>query len=147
MDTLSYKTKSANKQTVVKNWHIIDAENQTVGRIASRLAMVIRGKHKASFTPHVDCGDKVIVLNAGKVKFSGNKLNDKEYQTYSGYPGGQKITKAKDLMSKKPTQILYNAVKGMLPKNKLQDVALKNLLLFEGTDHPHAAQKPKTLEI
>ncbi len=147
MDSLSYKTKSANKQTVVKSWYIIDAENQTVGRLATKLAMVIRGKHKASFTPHVDCGDKVIVLNAGKVKFTGSKLNDKEYQTYSGHPGGQKIKTAKELLSSKPTQVLFNAVKGMLPKNKLQDVAMKNLLLFEGTEHPHSAQKPKTLEL
>lgn len=147
MDSLSYKTKSANKQTVVKEWFIVDAENQTVGRLATKLAMIIRGKHKASFTPHVDCGDKVIVLNAGKVRFTGSKLHDKEYQTFSGYPGGQKTATAKELLQRKPTQVLYNAVKGMLPKNKLQDVALKNLLLFEGTEHPHSAQKPKTLEI
>ena len=147
MDSLSYKTKSANKQTVVKDWYIVDAENQTVGRLASKLAMVVRGKHKASFTPHVDCGDKVIVLNADKIRFTGNKLNDKEYQTFSGYPSGQKRAKAKEMLAKKPTFILHAAVKGMLPKNKLQDVALKNLLLFEGTDHPHGAQKPKTLEI
>ncbi|MFY0673592.1 MAG: 50S ribosomal protein L13 [Bacteroidia bacterium] len=147
MDSLSYKTKSANKQTVVKNWYIIDAENQTVGRLASKIAMIIRGKHKASFTPHVDCGDKVVVLNAGKVKFTGKKLTQKEYQTFSGYPSGQKSATAKEMLNRKPTSVLYSAVKGMLPKNKLQDVALKNLLLFEGTDHPHAAQKPKTLEI
>jgi large subunit ribosomal protein L13 len=147
MDSLSYKTKSANKQTVVKNWYIVDAENQTVGRLASKIAMVIRGKHKASFTPHVDCGDKVVVLNAGKVRFTGKKLNQKEYQTFSGYPSGQKSATAKEMMDRKPTFVLFNAVKGMLPKNKLQDVALKNLMLFEGTDHPHTAQKPKTLEI
>jgi len=147
MDSLSYKTISANKQTSVKDWYIVDAENLTVGRLATKLAMVVRGKHKASFTPHVDCGDKVVVLNAGKVRFTGSKLNDKEYQTFSGYPGGQKTATAKELMQRKPTQVLYNAVKGMLPKNKLQAVALKNLLLFEGTEHPHTAQKPKTLEI
>lgn len=146
MDTLSYKTKSANKASVVKNWYIIDAENQTVGRLASRIAMVIRGKNKPSFTPHVDCGDKVIVINAEKVRFTGSKMNDKEYQTFSGYPGGQKTIVAKDLIVKKPTNILYHAVKGMLPKNKLQDVALKNLILVEGTEHNHGAQKPQKLE-
>lgn len=147
MDSLSYKTLSANKATVVKNWYIVDAENQTVGRLASKLAMIVRGKNKPDFTPHVDCGDKVIVINADKVRFTGNKMREKEYQTFSGYPGGQKTTKAHEMMVKKPTQILYNAVKGMLPKNKLQAVALKNLLLFEGTDHPHAAQKPQTLDL
>lgn len=147
MDSLSYKTQSANRQTVTKKWFVIDAENQTVGRLATKLAMVIRGKHKASFTPHVDCGDHVIVLNAGKVRFTGSKLQDKEYQTFSGYPSGQKTATAKELMDRKPTQVLYNAVKGMLPKNKLQAVALKNLLLLEGTDHPHGAQKPQTLEL
>lgn len=146
MDTLSYKTQSANKASVVKNWYIIDAENQTVGRLASRIAMVIRGKNKASFTPHVDCGDKVIVINADKVRFTGSKMNNKEYQTFSGYPGGQKKIVAKDLMDKKPTNVLYHAVKGMLPKNKLQDVALKNLILVEGAEHNHGAQKPQTLE-
>ena len=146
MDTLSYKTKSANKETVQKNWFIVDAENQTVGRLASRIAMVIRGKHKASFTPHVDCGDKVIVINADKVRFTGNKINDKEYITFSGYPGGQKRATAREMLEKHPTRVLRYAVKGMLPKNKLQDVFLKNLLLFEGTEHPHAAQKPQPLE-
>ena len=146
MDTLSYKTKSANKASVVKNWYVLDAENQTVGRLASNLAKVIRGKNKPSFTPHVDCGDKVIVLNADKVVFSGSKMNQKEYQTFSGYPSGQKSIVAKDLMAKKPTQVLYNAVKGMLPKNKLQAVALKNLILVEGTEHNHTAQKPQKLE-
>ncbi|MBI3141412.1 MAG: 50S ribosomal protein L13 [Bacteroidetes bacterium] len=146
MDSLSYKTISANKNTVVRQWYVVDAENQTVGRLASKLANIIRGKHKASFTPHVDCGDKVIVLNAGKVRFTGKKLKDKEYQTFSGYPGGQKIATAKQLLDRKPTHVLYHAVKGMLPKNKLQAVALKNLLLFEGSEHPHAAQQPKPLK-
>lgn len=147
MNTLSYKTKSANAATVTKNWYVIDAENQTVGRLASRIATIIRGKNKADFTPHVDCGDKVIVLNAGKVKFTGKKYHEKEYITFSGHPGGQKRARAKEIFEKKPTMILFNAVKGMLPGNKLRDVALKNLHLFEGTEHPHGAQKPHKLEI
>lgn len=146
MNTLSYKTLSANSDTVVKNWYIVDAENQTVGRLASKLANIIRGKNKPSFTPHVDCGDKVIVINAEKIRFTGNKMNEKIYQTFSGYPGGQKEATPKQLLQRKPTHILFSAVKGMLPKNKLQAVALRNLLLFEGNQHPHSAQKPQTLE-
>ncbi|MCB0738114.1 MAG: 50S ribosomal protein L13 [Bacteroidetes bacterium] len=147
MDSLSYKTISANKGTVVKNWYVIDAENQVVGRLASKIAMVVRGKHKASFTPHVDCGDKVIVLNADKIRFTGNKMDAKEYISHSGYPGGQKSVTPRILLEKKPHEVLRKAVRGMLPNNKLRDVALKNLLMYSGTEHPHAAQKPQTLEI
>lgn len=147
MDSLSYKTKSANSATVKKDWYIIDAENQVVGRIASQLAKVIRGKNKASFTPHVDCGDKVIVLNADKVRFTGNKIRDKKYLTFTGYPGGQKSTSATEMFEKHPTRVLYNAVKGMLPKNRLQKDYLKNLILIEGAEHNHGAQKPQQLEL
>lgn len=146
MDSLSYKTKSANKQTVTKEWFVVDAENQVVGRLASKIAKIVRGKHKASFTPHVDCGDKVIVLNADKVKFTGNKLTEKVYLSHSGYPGGQKSITASQLLQKKPHEVIRRAVKGMLPNNRLRDVYLKNLMIYTGGEHPHQAQKPKTID-
>lgn len=147
MDTLSYKTVSANKQTVDHKWFIIDAENQVVGRLASEIAMIIRGKTKASFTPHVNCGDKVVVINAEKVRFTGKKMQDKEYIHYTGYPGGQRFTTPAKLMDKKPGQVLLNAVTGMLPGNKLKKVYLKNLFIYAGTEHPHAAQNPTKKQI
>lgn len=147
MDSLSYKTLSANASTVSKKWHLIDAEGMVVGRLASTIANLIRGKHKAYFSPHVDCGDKVVVINADKVRFTGKKMTQKEYQTYSGYPGGQKRATPLEVLEKKPTDIMYKAVKGMLPGNKLRDVSLGNLYLYAGTDHPHAAQKPEKFEI
>ena len=146
MDTLSYKTVSANANTVVQKWHVVDAEGETVGRIASRIATVLRGKHKPSYTPHVDTGDYVIVLNAGNIKFSGNKLADKVYLTYSGYPGGQKSITAQEVMNKKPLRILESAVRGMLPKTKLGRAMIKKLFLYEGSKHPHAAQTPTELK-
>ena len=147
MDSLSYRTKSANKQTVTKDWYIVDAEDQVVGRLATRIANVIRGKHKASFTPHVDCGDKVIVINADKIRLTGNKMSEKVYLSHSNYPGGQKSITAEQLLAKKPHEVLRKAVKGMLPNNKLRDVFLKNLLLYTDATHPHEAQKPQTLDI
>lgn len=147
MDTLSYKTKSANKATVKHNWFVIDAENQVVGRLASKIANIIRGKNKASFTPHVNCGDKVIVINADKVRFTGKKMTKKEYITFSGYPSGQKRATAKEMLERKPTSLLESAVKGMLPKNKLQKEYMKNMHLFIGTEHPHTAQQPQKIEI
>ena len=146
MDTLSYKTVSANANTVDQKWHVVDAEGQTVGRLSSRIATVLRGKHKPSYTPHVDTGDYVIVLNADKIKFTGNKLADKVYLTYSGYPGGQKSTTAQEVMNKKPLRIMESAVRGMLPKTKLGRAMIKKLFLYEGSDHPHAAQKPTELK-
>jgi len=146
VDTLSYKTVSANANTVVQKWHVVDAEGETVGRIASRIATVLRGKHKPSYTPHVDTGDYVIVLNAGNIKFSGNKLADKVYLTYSGYPGGQKSITAQEVMNKKPLRILESAVRGMLPKTKLGRAMIKKLFLYEGSKHPHAAQTPTELK-
>lgn len=146
MDSLSYKTRSANKATVQKRWFVIDAENQTVGRLASAIAKVIRGKNKPDFTPHVDCGDKVIVLNADKVRFTGKKMQTKEYLSHTNYPGGQRSITANDLMQKKPTEVLRRAVRGMLPNNRLRDVYLKNLITYTGSEHPHEAQKPQTLE-
>ncbi len=143
MDTLSYRTISAKKETVERKWYIVDADGETVGRLATRVAAVLRGKHKPSYTPHVDCGDFIIIINADKVRFTGNKMLDKEYLTYSGYPGGQKSIMAKDLMKKKPIAILEIAVKGMLPKTKLGRAMFKKLFVYEGTEHPHQAQKPE----
>jgi large subunit ribosomal protein L13 len=147
VDTLSYKTISANRNTVVKDWYIIDAEDQIVGRLASRIANVIRGKHKASFTPHVNCGDKVIVINADKIRFTGKKMSDKEYIHYTGYPGGQRFITPEKLLEKKPADVLTMAVRGMLPGNKLRKQFLGNLHVYAGAVHPHQAQNPKTLNL
>lgn len=143
MNTLSYKTKSASKETVERKWYVVDAEGETVGRLCSRIATVLRGKHKPSYTPHVDTGDYVIVLNADKVKFSGAKWDQKEYITFSGYPGGQKRIVAKNQVVKKPYAIVESAVRGMLPKNTLGRQMFRKLFVYEGTEHPHAAQKPE----
>ncbi len=145
MDTLSYKTKSAKKEEVARSWHIVDGTNMTVGRMCSQIAHILRGKHKPSYTPHVDCGDYVIVINAEKVRFTGGKWNQKEYVTYSGYPGGQKRTTAKSMLEKKPIRIVEMAVKGMLPKTKLGRAMYKKLFVYEGVEHPHEAQKPQPL--
>ncbi len=143
MDTLSYKTKSANSTTVDQKWYVIDAEGEIVGRLATRIASVLRGKHKPDFTPHVDTGDYVIVLNADKVRFTGDKLDDKEYQRYTGYPGGLRRRTAREMLAKRPDQVLELAVKGMLPKTKLGRAMIKKLFLYAGSAHPHAAQKPE----
>ncbi len=147
MDTLSYKTQSAKKEGVERKWHIIDAEGEVVGRMCTKIASVLRGKHKPSYTPHVDTGDYVIVINAGKVRFTGNKLNQKEYQRYSGYPGGQKSRTAKEMLDKKPIGVVEAAVRGMLPKNRLGRAMFKKLFVYEGAEHPHEAQKPEKLEL
>jgi len=147
VDHLSYKTKSARKEDVQRNWYIIDAEGEVVGRLCTKIAHVLRGKHKPSYTPHVDTGDNVIVINADKVRFTGNKVNDKEYVRYSGYPGGQKKATPADLLAKKPEAIVENAVRGMLPKTKLGRAMFKKLFVYAGNEHPHEAQKPQTLEL
>jgi large subunit ribosomal protein L13 len=147
MDFLSYKTKSANYKTVKKEWWLIDAENQVLGRLASKAAILLRGKHKTDFTPHVDCGDQVIIINAAKVKLTGKKMTDKEYFHYSGYPGGQKITSPAGFMVKKPTFVVENAIKGMLPKNRLGAELFRNLYVFPGGEHKHQAQNPKTINL
>lgn len=144
MDTLSYKTKSAKKEEVQRNWYIVDAQSDVVGRLGTKIATVLRGKHKPSYTPHVDTGDYVIVINAEKVRFSGAKMDQKEYQRYSGYPGGQKSRTAKEMLEKKPIEIMEHAVKGMLPKNRLGRQMFKKLFVYTGSEHPHAAQKPET---
>ena len=145
MDTLSYKTKSARKEDVQHKWYVVDAEGEVVGRLCTKIATVLRGKHKASYTPHVDCGDYVIVINADKVRFTGNKMDDKEYIRYTLYPGGQKRTTAAEKMQKNPTFVIENAVKGMLPKTKLGRAMIKKMFVYAGSEHPHQAQKPETL--
>lgn len=147
MNTLSYKTVSANKATVEKEWVLVDAEGQTLGRLASVVALMLRGKHKTSFTPHVDCGDNVIVINAEKVTLTGAKMTDKEYIRHTGYPGGQRIVKADELMKKHPTRMIEYAVKGMLPKNRLGNAIFRNLYVYEGPAHKHEAQQPKLIDL
>ena len=146
MDTLSYKTVSANVETADKKWYVVDAEGQTVGRLASKVAKVIRGKHKPNFTPHADCGDNVIVINAEKVSFSGTKLVDKEYIRYTGYPGGQRSLTAEEMLKKHPERLIEKAVKGMLPKNKLGRKLYTNLKVYRGTEHKQEAQNPRVYD-
>lgn len=146
MNTLSYKTVSAKKETVERKWYIVDAEGETVGRLSTRIAAVLMGKHKPSFTSHVDTGDYVIVTNADKVRFTGNKVDQKEYKSYSLYPGGQKRILAGVLLNKKPEVVIEKAVKGMLPKTKLGNAMYKKLFIYQGSEHPHGAQKPETLK-
>ena len=147
MDTNSFKTVSANSATVEKNWVIVDADSQILGRMASEVAKMIRGKHKPSFTPHVDCGDNVIVINADKIRLTGNKWSDKEYVRHTGYPGGQRIETPNSIKAKSSTILVEKAVKGMLPHNRLGRQLFKNLYVYEGTEHPHAAQKPKEVKL
>jgi large subunit ribosomal protein L13 len=146
VNTLSYKTNSTKPADVQRDWYVIDADGEVVGRLASRIAHVLRGKHKPEFTPHVDCGDNIIVLNADKIRFTGNKMAAKEYLTYSLYPGGQKSKTAKQIMTRKPEMIIENAVRGMLPKNKLGAAMFKKLFVYTGTKHPHGAQKPQAFK-
>jgi large subunit ribosomal protein L13 len=146
LDTLTYKTISAKKETVEKRWFVLNAEGKVLGRIASEVAKVIRGKHKASFTPHVDCGDNVIIINAEKIRLTGDKMNAKEYVRHTGYPGGQRKVTPKVLLTKKPEKVFEMAVKGMLPRNRLGRQVFKNLHVYAGSEHPHEAQNPKVLE-
>ena len=146
MRHLSFKTKSANEQIVKRDWYVVDATNLTLGRMATRIAHVLRGKNKAYFTPHFDCGDYVIVVNSGKIVLTGNKLEDKEYIQYSGYPGGQTAESAKSMIRRRPNKVVEIAVKGMLPKNRLGRQMYKKLFVYEGAEHPHTAQQPKDLK-
>lgn len=149
MDTLSFKTVSANKETVKKEWVVVDATDQVVGRLCSKVAKLLRGKYKPSFTPHVDCGDNVILINAAKVRFTGKKETDKIYTRYTGYPGGQRFNTPAELR-KRPfgtERIIKHAVKGMLPKGRLGRHLLDNLYVYNGTEHKHEAQKPKAIDI
>ena len=147
VNTLSYRTLSANSETADKQWVIVDAEGQTLGRLASKVAKLIRGKHKANFTPHVDCGDNVIVINAEKVALSGTKLDTKEYIRHTGYPGGQRTLLAKEVMAKHPERLVEKAVKGMLPKNRLGRTLYTNLKVYVGSEHKHEAQKPQVINL
>lgn len=145
MDTLSYKTQFENNATVVRKWWVIDAEGQTLGRISSKIASILRGKHKAGFTPHTDCGDYVVIVNAEKVALTGKKMDKKVYLTYSGYPGGQKQATAAEVLAKKPEMLLENAIRGMLPKGRLGRAMIKKLHVYAGAAHPHTAQKPQEI--
>ena len=147
MNTLSYKTVSANKETVNKEWLLVDAENQTLGRLASKVAKLIRGKHKVNYTPHVDCGANVVVINADKINLTGNKWEGKVYTRHTGYPGGQRFTTAQEMLDKKPEAIIEKAVKGMLPKNRLGRALFGNLYVYTGTEHNHEAQKPNSINL
>jgi large subunit ribosomal protein L13 len=147
VDTLSYKTLSANKATVNKEWLVVDAEGKPLGRLASEVAKLLRGKHKPSYTPHVDCGDNVIVINADKVTLSGSKWSDKEYIRHTGYPGGQRSLTAEQLHARKPYALVEKAVKGMLPKNKLGSQLYRNLHVYAGAEHKQEAQKPREHKI
>jgi large subunit ribosomal protein L13 len=145
VNTLSYKTVSANKKTVNKQWVVVDAQGEILGRLSTKIAMIIRGKTKPDFTPNVDCGDNVIVINADKVKLTGNKFSDKRYVSYTGYPGGQRFISPKELMAKHPTRVIEKAVRGMLPKNRLGKALFGNLHVYAGAEHPHEAQNPTTI--
>lgn len=146
MDTLSYKTVSANAATVQKDWIVVDAQSAVLGRFASEVAKILRGKNKPGFTPHVDCGDNVIVINAEKIRLTGKKWNDKVYVRHTGFPGGQRIATPKILMQKSPITLVQKAVKGMLPKNRLGSKLYGNLYVYAGSEHPHAAQQPKEVK-
>jgi large subunit ribosomal protein L13 len=147
VDTQSYKTVSANPNTVNKEWVVVDATNQILGRFASKVAVMLRGKNKVNFTPHIDCGDNVIVINAEKIRLTGKKLTDKVYVRHTGYPGGQRTSTVKEKLASKPTSVIEGAVKGMLPKTILGADLFRNLYVYEGPEHPHQAQNPKIINI
>jgi large subunit ribosomal protein L13 len=147
MNTLSYKTISANEQIVKKEWVVIDAENAVVGRLSTVVARILRGKTKTYYTPHFDCGDNVIIINADKVRFTGKKLTDKMYVRHTGYPGGQRFRTPREVLQKNPIGILEHAVRGMLPKNRLGDQLYRNLYVYAGSEHPHEGQQPKLINI
>ncbi len=146
MSKLHFTTKHANAATVQRNWYVVDGTNQTVGRMCSRIAAILRGKNKAYYTPHVDCGDFVIVTNVEKVKLTGNKMDEKVYDRYTGHPGGRREEIARDLIKRRPEVLIERAVKGMLPKNRLGRQMYKKLFVYAGDTHPHTAQQPKELK-
>jgi large subunit ribosomal protein L13 len=147
VDTISYKTAHHNKESVQKEWLLVDASSQVLGRFASRVASLVKGKHKTSYSPHVDCGDKVVVINADKIRLTGKKWDDKEYIRHTGYPGGQRFTTPRQLKAKSATLIIEKAVKGMLAKNSLGRQQFKNLYVYNGPEHPHEAQNPKSIKL
>ncbi len=143
MNTRSYNTVSAKKEEVQRSWYVVDATNQTAGRLFSRIAAVLRGKHRPDFTPHVDTGDNIIVINAEKIRFTGKKLDQKEFLRYTGYPGGLRRETARNLIDRKPEAVIEIGVRGMLPKTKLGNAMIKKLYVYAGEEHPHQAQKPQ----
>ena len=147
MDTLSYKTVSLNMTTAEKKWLVIDATDLALGRLASRIALILRGKNKPGFTPNVDCGDNVIVINAEKVALKGKKMTNRVYVRYTGYPGGQRFSTPAEILAKRPTELIRRAVKGMLPKTRLGDKVLGNLYIYAGPEHPHQAQNPTEIKL
>ncbi|MFV0396866.1 MAG: 50S ribosomal protein L13 [Bacteroidales bacterium] len=147
MDTLSFKTSYVNKATADKQWIVVDASDQVLGRFCAKVAKLLRGKYKPTFTPHVDCGDNVIIINADKIKLTGNKWNDRVYFHYTGYPGGQRENSPASLMAKGPERLFNKTVKGMLPKSKLGAAILTNLHVYAGSEHPHQAQTPQIVDI
>jgi large subunit ribosomal protein L13 len=147
VNRLSYKTRSANKTDIQKEWYIVDATDQILGRLCSKVAGILRGKNKPNFTPHVDCGDSVVIINAEKIKLTGKKLTDKKYVRHSGYPSGQRFTTPQELLHKNPVKIIEMAVKGMLPKNKLGSELFRHLYVYTGSEHPHQAQQARELDL
>lgn len=147
MESLSYKTISVNAETATKDWYVIDATDAVLGRLASQVAKILRGKNKPSYTPHVDCGDNVIVINADKVRFTGKKMDKKVYVRHTGYPGGQRFATPSDFLARRPEFVVQHAVKGMLPKTRLGSVLNSNLYVYASAEHPHAAQTPKTIKL
>ena len=147
MDSKSYKTLYVNANTTQKEWILIDANGEVLGRLASQVAKILRGKNKPSFTPNVDCGDNVIIINAEKVRLTGNKLTAKTYVRHTGYPGGQRFTTPAEYFAKSPKTVIEKAVRGMLPKNRLGEALIKNLKVYAGEEHPHAAQTPKVVKL
>ena len=147
MNTTSYKTRSAKPGELETNWVIIDAQNQVLGRIASRIAFILRGKHKAGYTPHIECGDHVVVINAGAVRLTGNKMKEKTYFRHSGYPGGETILNAETVMSKDPRRLIEAAVKGMLPHNRIGRRLFTHMHVYGGAEHKHQAQNPQPIEL
>ncbi|MCF0165881.1 MAG: 50S ribosomal protein L13 [Bacteroidales bacterium] len=147
MDTLSYKTVSATPSTIDKQWVVVDATDQIVGRLAAQVAVLLRGKHKVNYTPHMDCGDNVIIINAEKVRFTGKKLTDKVYLHHTGYPGGQRFANPKEMLSRKPEFVIEEAVRKMLPKTRLGSALYSNLYVYAGSEHPHQAQNPKVINL
>lgn len=147
MDSLSYKTISVNKATAQKEWVVIDAKDQILGRLSSQIAKILRGKNKPCFTPNADTGDFVIIINADKVRLTGKKMTDKQYVRHTGYPGGQRFATPADFLKRKPEFVIFKAVKGMLPKNRLSSALLRNLKVYAAPGHPHEAQSPKEVKL
>lgn len=147
LESNSFKTISIRKEDVQKKWFLVDASEQTLGRMCSKIAKILRGKHKASFTPHVDCGDNVVVINASKINLTGNKWSDKKYISYTGYPGGQRVKTAQQIFDKNPSILIEKAIKGMLPKNKLGAAIFRNLRVYNDDLHNQEAQNPEMIDL